>query len=125
MVDANGQAVGFTILLNDPSLERVSLPYVQNLRKLGLDVRVRTVDPAQYQQLTDDFDFDMTMMIYTGGDIPGNELRDYWSCTAAKSKGSAPPRLRCARRPVLPVVLEPARLFSRARERNARPTDRR
>ncbi len=88
MVDANGQPMGFTILLNDPSLERVSLPYVQNLRKLGLDVRVRTVDPAQYQQLTDDFDFDMTMMIYGGSDIPGNELRDYWSCAAAKSKGS-------------------------------------
>jgi len=88
MVDANGQALSFTILLNDPSLERVSLPYVQNLRKLGLDVRVRTVDPAQYQQLTDDFDFDMVMMIYSGGDIPGNELRDYYSCSAAKSKGS-------------------------------------
>jgi microcin C transport system substrate-binding protein len=49
---------------------------------------VRTVDPAQYQHLTDDFDFDMIMMIYPEGDVPGNELRDYWTCPAAKAQGS-------------------------------------
>jgi len=89
LLDADGQPAAFSILLDDPSLERVTLPYVQNLRKLGFDVRVRTVDPAQYQHLTDDFDFDMTMMIYPGGDIPGSELRDYWSCAASKSTGSS------------------------------------
>ena len=89
LLQANGQPAVFTILLDDPSLERVALPYVQNLRKLGFDVQVRTVDPAQFQHLTDDFDFDMTMMIYPGSDIPGSELRDYWSCAAAKSTGSS------------------------------------
>jgi microcin C transport system substrate-binding protein len=89
LVDGNGQPAAFTILLDDPSLERVALPYVQNLRKLGFDVQVRTVDPAQYQHLTDDFDFDMIMMIYPGSDIPGSELRDYWSCAGAKSQGSS------------------------------------
>jgi microcin C transport system substrate-binding protein len=88
LLDANGQPAAFTILLDDPSLERVALPYVQNLRKLGFDVQVRTVDPAQYQHLLDDYDFDMTMWIYPGADIPGNELRDYWSCAGAKSTGS-------------------------------------
>ncbi len=87
MADASGQPIGFTILMSDPSLERVALPYVQNLLKLGLDVKVRTVDPAQYQRLTDEFDFDMTMMVLPGGDIPGNEMRDYWSCESGKIKG--------------------------------------
>jgi microcin C transport system substrate-binding protein len=50
---------------------------------------VRTVDPAQYQHLTDDFDFDMIMMVYPESDIPGNELRDYFTCAAAKAQGSA------------------------------------
>ena len=89
LVDANGRQMAFTFLLDDPSLERPTLPYVQNLRKLGLDVQVRTVDPAQYQHLLDDFDFDIIMTIYPGGDIPGNELRDFWSCAAAKAKGSS------------------------------------
>jgi microcin C transport system substrate-binding protein len=88
LLDAKGQPAAFTILLDDPSLERVALPYVQNLRKLGFDVQVRTVDPAQFQHLTDDFDFDMIMMIYPGSDTPGSELRDYWSCAGAKSQGS-------------------------------------
>ncbi len=88
LVDKNGTQMSFTILLDDPSLERVSLPYVQSLQKLGIDARVRTVDPAQYQHLTDDFDFDMLIMIYPEGDIPGNELRDYFTCAAAKAQGS-------------------------------------
>ena len=88
LVDKNGTQMSFTILLDDPSLERVSLPYVQSLQKLGIDARVRTANSAQYQHLTDDFDFDMLIMIYPEGDIPGNELRDYFTCTAAKAQGS-------------------------------------
>ncbi|MDR3536986.1 MAG: extracellular solute-binding protein [Acetobacteraceae bacterium] len=88
LIGPQGQPLAFTILLDDPSLERVALPYVQNLQKIGIEANVRTVDPAQFQHLTDDFDFDMTMMIYPQGDIPGNELRDYWSCAAAKAQGS-------------------------------------
>jgi microcin C transport system substrate-binding protein len=88
LVDQNGEQMSFTILLDEPSLERVALPYVQLLQKLGIDARVRTVDPAQYQHLTDDFDFDMIMMIYPESDIPGNELRDYFTCAAAKAQGS-------------------------------------
>ena len=89
LVDKVGQQMSITILLDEPSYERVALPYVQNLKKLGIDVHVRTVDPAQYQHLIDEFDFDMAMMIYPGADVPGNELRDYWSCAAANTKGSA------------------------------------
>jgi microcin C transport system substrate-binding protein len=88
LVDKNGQQMSFTILLDDPSLERPALPYVQQLQKLGIDAHVRTVDPAQYQHLTDDFEFDMTMIVYPESDIPGNELRDYFTCAAAKAQGS-------------------------------------
>jgi microcin C transport system substrate-binding protein len=88
LVDPNGEPMSFTILLDEPSLERVALPYVQLLQKIGIEARVRTVDPAQYQHLTDDFDFDMIMMIYPEGDVPGNELRDYFTCAASKAQGS-------------------------------------
>ena len=88
LVDANGQQMSFTILIDEPSLERPSLPYTQTLQKMGIDARVRAVDPAQYQRLTDDFDFDMIMIVYAQGDVPGNELRDYFSCAAAKAPGS-------------------------------------
>jgi len=88
LVDANGEQMSFTILLDEPVLERPTLPYVQNLQKIGIDARVRTVDPAQYQHLVDSFDLDMLMMIFPEGEIPGNELRDYFTCAAAKAQGS-------------------------------------
>lgn len=87
--NAKGQQMGFNILLPDPGYERVALPYVQNLRHLGIAVGVRVVDPAQYQHLMEDFDYDMTLWIVPGSDIPGAELRDEWSCAAARSVGSS------------------------------------
>ncbi len=86
--NADGQQMGFNILLSNPGYERVALPYVQNLRHLGIAVGVRVVDPAQYQHLMQNFDFDMTLWIVPGSDIPGAELRDEWSCAAANSPGS-------------------------------------
>ena len=89
-MDANGSADAASPFCSTTRrYERVSLPYVADRSsKLGIDARVRTVDPAQYQHLTDDFDFDMIIMIYPEGDVPGNELRDYLTCTAAKAQGS-------------------------------------
>ncbi len=87
LVDDAGKQMAFTILLNDPTLERVALPYQQWLQRLGIEVGIRTVDSAQYERLTDDFDFDMTTIIYPGSDLPGNELRDYYSCIGAKTPG--------------------------------------
>ncbi|MBV8589661.1 MAG: ABC transporter substrate-binding protein [Acetobacteraceae bacterium] len=98
LVNSEGSQMAFTILLDDPTFERVALPYAQILQRLGIDVRVRTVDPAQYQHLTDDFDFDMSFIIYPESDVPGNELRDYWTCASSKASGSAN----------LPAVCDPA-----------------
>ena len=59
-------------------------------QRLGIEVRVRTVDPAQYQHLTDDFDFDMTIDDLSGeSTCPGNELRDYWSCAGGEGRRAA------------------------------------
>ena len=88
MVNAQGRQFSFEILLNSPSYERVALPYVQNLQRLGMDVRVRTVDPAQYQRLMDSFDFDMTDVVIGQSDSPGNEQSEFWTCASAKMEGS-------------------------------------
>ena len=81
--------MAFTILLNDPTLERIALPYKEWLQRLGADVSIRTVDNAQFERLTDAFDFDMTTIIYPGSDLPGNELRDAYSCVGATTEGSS------------------------------------
>ncbi len=88
LVNAQGQAFSFEILLNGPSFERVALPYVQNLQRLGMEVRVRTVDPAQYQVRTDNFDYDMTVDVIGQSLSPGNEQRDYFTSAKAQENGS-------------------------------------
>jgi microcin C transport system substrate-binding protein len=81
--------MSFEILSSDPTYERIETPYVQWLARLGIDARVRTIDPAQYQHRMDSFDFDMTMGVFPESDFPGNEQRDYWTSQAAKSEGSS------------------------------------
>ncbi len=88
LLDAGGNQMNFEILLDEPTFERVTLPYVQWLDRLGIVVRVRTVDPAEYQHLTDNFDFDMTINTYGESDSPGNELWDFWGSESAKQVGS-------------------------------------
>lgn len=86
--DAAGQPMRFEILLNDPVFERVTLPYAEDLKHLGIDVSVRVVDPSQYQTRMDNFDFDMTVVLFPESDVPGSEQRDYWGSAAAKIPGS-------------------------------------
>jgi microcin C transport system substrate-binding protein len=88
LVDSAGRAMSFEILLSQPSFERVALPYVQNLGRLGINAHVRTVDPAQYQRLMDSFDFDMTLTGFGESDSPGNEQVGYWTCASAEAEGS-------------------------------------
>ncbi|MBM3539216.1 MAG: ABC transporter substrate-binding protein [Alphaproteobacteria bacterium] len=80
--------VSFEILLNDPQLERVTLPYVENLRRLGIEARVRTVDTAQYTHRLHTFDFDMTAALFGQSQAPGSEQRGYWSSAEADHPGS-------------------------------------
>lgn len=87
LVNAQGQELSFEILLNNPQFERIALPYVENLRVLGINARVRTVDPAQYERRTEEFDFDMVVGLYGQSESPGNEQRDYWSSAAARITG--------------------------------------
>jgi microcin C transport system substrate-binding protein len=87
LVDANGQPFRFEILLDQPVWERVALPYVQWLAKLGIEAHVRTVDPAQYQRLTDTYDYDMIVVSIGETESPGNEQTGYWTCGSAKQEG--------------------------------------
>jgi microcin C transport system substrate-binding protein len=85
---ATGAPVRFEILLVQPAFERVVLPFRANLERLGVEVSVRTVDPAQYQKRLDEFDFDMVIASFGQSLSPGNEQRDFWGSAAAGVHGS-------------------------------------
>lgn len=83
-----GQPMTFEILLDEPTWERIALPFVQNLERLGIRARIRTVDAAQYEYRVKHFDFDMTVALFPQSLSPGNEQADYWSREAARTPGS-------------------------------------
>lgn len=83
-----GQPFRFEILLVSKSFERIVLPFKHNLERLGMDVRVRTVDQSQYINRMRSFDFDMTTQVIAQSLSPGNEQRDYWSSESASRPGS-------------------------------------
>jgi microcin C transport system substrate-binding protein len=87
-VDAKGEPLKLEILTFEPTFERLTAPYVKNLKLLGIDARIRMVDPAQYQQRLKGFDFDMTTQRYGMRNTPGVELRSYFGSAAAKMDGS-------------------------------------
>ncbi|QYU68519.1 hypothetical protein J4558_27645 [Leptolyngbya sp. 15MV] len=88
LVNAQGQRFEFEILIQGPTFERIALPYVQALERIGMSVRVRSVDPAQYQTRIDAFDYDMTVDSMGQSLSPGNEQRDYFTCAKARENGS-------------------------------------
>src|SRR5262249_48003659 len=74
-----GEPMQFEVLLDDPRCERITLPFVKNLERLGASARVRTVDTAQYQNRIDNFDFDMAVTVWPQSLSPGNEQTDFWA----------------------------------------------
>ena len=85
---ATGKPLDFEILLDSPTFERVTLPFVENLKRLGIRASIRTVDTAQYENRIRDFDFDMTVHVWPQSLSPGNEQSGYWGSASADRPGS-------------------------------------
>ena len=83
-----GMPLKFTILLVSPEFERIALPYARNLKKIGIEAKVRTVDSAQYERRLENFSFDMTVISLGQSLSPGNEQRDFWHSDSATINGS-------------------------------------
>ena len=86
--DRTGQPLEFEILLYSPQFERIVLPFVRNLARLGVTAHVRTVDTAQYEKRMENFDFDMAIVSWSAPLSPGNEQRANWGSESADAPGS-------------------------------------
>ncbi|WP_420407576.1 extracellular solute-binding protein [Hoeflea sp.] len=91
MIDAEtGEPFTFEILLNGAIIEKVALPYAENLKRIGVDVSVRVLsDSSQYQNRLRARDFDMIYFGWGQSMSPGNEQAEYWGSDAADREGSA------------------------------------
>ncbi len=76
------------VLLDDPQTERFVLFYKPSLQRLGMNVNVRVVDAAQYENRLRQWDFDIIIASWGQSLSPGNEQRGFWSTQAADQPGS-------------------------------------
>jgi microcin C transport system substrate-binding protein len=87
----SGTPFQFEILLDSSSgavWERVVLPYIDRLKRLGIEASIRTVDSIQYKNRMDKYEYDMMVMAWGQSLSPGNEQRYYWGSDSAKTEGS-------------------------------------
>ncbi len=61
--NAEGQTLDVEFLSYSPTFDRILMPYVDNLTRIGINATYNRIDPAQYQQRTLDLDYDV---IYDG-----------------------------------------------------------
>jgi len=85
---ATGEPFKFEILLYSKDFERIVLPFIKNLKKLGIDASARIVDTTNYIRILREFDFDMIIGGFGQSNSPGNEQRDYWYSRFADHKAS-------------------------------------
>ena len=83
--NAGGEALTVVFLNDDPSFERVINPYVENLKSLGVDAKLESIDQAQMEARTrpPSYDFDMIVANARSGYISGSELKQYYGSETA------------------------------------------
>ena len=85
---ASGEVMRITFLLDSPTFERIVSPVIQNLERLGVQATLRTVDAAQYQNLVQNFDYDVVIETLAQSLSPGNEQREFFGSEAATTPGT-------------------------------------
>lgn len=88
LVDQNGKPYTIEILISDASLQRTLLPYVRNLKRLGIIASIRLVDTPQYIERVRRFDYDMIVDTYPQTLSPSHEQIGYWGSSSADRQGS-------------------------------------
>jgi microcin C transport system substrate-binding protein len=101
---ATGEPMRFEILTNLDIFERVTQPFIDRLRQIGIEATLRVVDSAQFQTRCQHFDFDITTFANFFFPPPGAELRNYFGSEAAWIDGSA--NLSGIRNPVVDALIE-------------------
>lgn len=101
---ADGTKLSFEFLETDTGLTKHVEAYIRTLRLLGVEARIRQVDPSQYQRRVQEFDFDVVSARFTMSLAPGESLNLLFSSRAAAQTGSR--NLAGIRSPAIDTLIE-------------------
>jgi peptide/nickel transport system substrate-binding protein len=85
---STGTPLAFEILATTRDQERIALAYQRDLKRAGIEVSIRAVDPVQFDQRRLGYEFDMLQNRWDQSLSPGNEQSFYWGTEAADIPGT-------------------------------------
>ncbi|WEX12036.1 extracellular solute-binding protein [Chelativorans sp. AA-79] len=89
LTNADGEPFTLEYLVNDQVFLSVEPSFLGNLRAIGIDARMRHVDPTQYQLRLVSFDFDMTEIAFSLGATPTYDtLVQFFHSSTASVEGA-------------------------------------
>ncbi|PKM22271.1 MAG: ABC transporter substrate-binding protein [Gammaproteobacteria bacterium HGW-Gammaproteobacteria-14] len=87
--EETGAVLSVEILTHhNPGMDRVVQPWLRNLEAAGINASYRSVDPGNFKERLDTFDFDITIFVLPQNLFPGIELREYFHSESAAINGS-------------------------------------
>jgi len=88
--NAAGEVMTLEFLNDSPSTTRIINPFIENLKRLGIEASLRNIDAAQMAEREKVFDYDMVSVRYSMSLTPtGTSLRQIFGSRAADQDGSA------------------------------------
>jgi len=108
-----GRPFAFEILVATRDQERLALAYSRDLKRAGIDAKIRQIDAVQYDRRRQVFDFDVIQNHWSASLSPGNEQSFYWGSRAAEEPGSR--NYMGVKSPAVDAMIE-ALLAARSRE---------
>lgn len=80
----DGEPLTLTVLQYSPAFDRIVNPFVENLRRLGVDAKLERVDSAQYVTRTRNGDYDLVNHTFSMGFEPGSDLEQWYGSNTAE-----------------------------------------
>ena len=86
--NAEGSVLRLEFPEDSRSLERVMIPFVENLKALGIAAEFELLDPTALSERREAFDYDLSATAWSVKVTPGAELRSFYGSDAADLPGS-------------------------------------
>jgi len=87
LLDTNLQPVVIEFLIDSKAFEMVVASFANNLKKLGIATKIKFVEENQYQQMLNNFNFDVVVGVFPQSTTPGAELYGYFHSSQINIKG--------------------------------------
>lgn len=87
LISPSNKNIKIEFLCQSRSFIMVIMPFIHNLKKLGIDANIRMVEENQYKSRVNNYDYDIITSTYSQGKIPGSELYSYFHSSQKDIKG--------------------------------------